>query len=524
MPTTDARHSRSVYNHPIENFTFADAAARAAGTGYTIVAADIGKVAYQQDTGVYYRLTAIGPLTWAQITGTGTSSGAAGGDLTGTYPNPTVNIDGKTSKATPVDADETLLADSAASFATKKLTWANIKATLKTYFDGLYQAAGSYLTAPVANASLANMAAKTFKGRHTNSTGAPEDVSATNLTADLDAMVGDSGSGGTKGLVPAPAAGDAAAGKFLKSDGTWAAPSGGGGGTLSCVAVYHNTTQTISGSSTGTIAFNSETEDTDGYHDNTTNNGRLTIPTGMGGTFLLMFSINVGTDTAHEPVITVRKNGTTVVVNNRSSTMNVDGSVTVSYTGLIDLADGDYIELRGIMSGSSKTMDAGTAGETQFGLLRVGGGGSTTTPTFHGCRVTRSSNGSVFDASTFTAPFDGEDFDTDGYHDNTTNNSRITIPTGKGGYYLVEFSFLVSCSNSTGTWRVTLDKNSGGITTLLRVDIANLSKDLIISGHAVIALVAGDYIECKHFQSSGTTQTILNTAYPSWFSATLLGV
>jgi hypothetical protein len=37
-------------------------------------------------------------------------------------------------------------------------------------------------------------------------------------------MVGDSGSGGIAGLVPAPAAGDAAAGKFLKADGTWTAP------------------------------------------------------------------------------------------------------------------------------------------------------------------------------------------------------------------------------------------------------------------------------------------------------------
>jgi len=50
----------------------------------------------------------------------------------------------------------------------------------------------------------------------------------TQVTADLSAMVGDSGSGGTKGLVPAPAAGDAAASKFLKADGTWATVSGGG--------------------------------------------------------------------------------------------------------------------------------------------------------------------------------------------------------------------------------------------------------------------------------------------------------
>lgn len=47
------------------------------------------------------------------------------------------------SKATPVDADEIALVDSAASNGLKKLTWANIKATLKTYFDTLYYSSGS---------------------------------------------------------------------------------------------------------------------------------------------------------------------------------------------------------------------------------------------------------------------------------------------------------------------------------------------------------------------------------------------
>jgi hypothetical protein len=43
-----------------------------------------------------------------------------------------------TGKTTPVDADGIILSDSAASGDSKKVTWANIKATLKTYFDGLY--------------------------------------------------------------------------------------------------------------------------------------------------------------------------------------------------------------------------------------------------------------------------------------------------------------------------------------------------------------------------------------------------
>jgi hypothetical protein len=37
----------------------------------------------------------------------------------------------------------------------------------------------------------------------------------------LPTLVGDSGSGGSKGLAPAPAAGDAAAGKFLHADGSF---------------------------------------------------------------------------------------------------------------------------------------------------------------------------------------------------------------------------------------------------------------------------------------------------------------
>ena len=49
----------------------------------------------------------------------------------------------------------------------------------------------------------------------------------TQVTADLIAMVGDSGAGGTKGLVPAPGAGDAAANKYLKASGAWAAIAGG---------------------------------------------------------------------------------------------------------------------------------------------------------------------------------------------------------------------------------------------------------------------------------------------------------
>ena len=69
------------------------------------------------------------------------------------------------------------------------------------------------------------MGAATIKGRVAGSgSGSAQNLTGTQATTILDAFTGDSGSGGLKGLVPAPASGDTALRKFLKADGTWATP------------------------------------------------------------------------------------------------------------------------------------------------------------------------------------------------------------------------------------------------------------------------------------------------------------
>jgi len=69
------RHDLQTDNHKLEAYTFADATARLAGTGYTIIAEDIGKSGFQADDLSYWRLTGVSPLTWHQISSGAFSAG-----------------------------------------------------------------------------------------------------------------------------------------------------------------------------------------------------------------------------------------------------------------------------------------------------------------------------------------------------------------------------------------------------------------------------------------------------------------
>jgi hypothetical protein len=71
-------------------------------------------------------------------------------------------------------------------------------------------------------------------------------------SGNMPPMLGDTGSGGTGGAVPAPGAGDAAAGKFLRADGSWGIPSATSGGT----PVRETPSGTLNGSNkTFTLSF-----------------------------------------------------------------------------------------------------------------------------------------------------------------------------------------------------------------------------------------------------------------------------
>lgn len=74
--------------------------------------------------------------------------------------------------------------------------------------------------------------------------------------------------------------------------------------------------------------------------------------------------------------------------------------------------------------------DAGT----EYDLTSGGGGGTTAAM---GCRIKRTGGNVTMDTTGVAIPFDAEDDDTDGFHSTSVNNTRMTVPSGGAGVYLI---------------------------------------------------------------------------------------
>jgi hypothetical protein len=105
--------------------------------------------------------------------------------------------------------------------------------------------------------------------------------------------------------------------------------------------------------------------------------------------------------------------------------------------------------------------------------------------------------------NTYTAlPMDNENFDTSSFHSNVTNNTRITIPTGKGGYYLVTgFGYFDIATGGKSTALGVRKNGSGG--QYYFTGTYSTSAYSGVTFNQIMALSAGDYIEFMCYQGTG---------------------
>jgi hypothetical protein len=156
-------------------------------------------------------------------------------------------------------------------------------------------------------------------------------------------------------------------------------------------------------------------------------------------------------------------------------------------------------------------------------VLTVAGGVPTwaapVSPTFVGASVYRASPDQAISTATFTdINFTAENYDTDGFHDNSTNNTRLTIPTGKGGYYQIRAQ--VGLQGLNGEFDLRVRKNAANLRYIIQ---QGQGADQTINFTFVEPLVAGDYLTLEVAQYSGSSKNLFAGSLYCWFECNLLG-
>jgi photosystem II stability/assembly factor-like uncharacterized protein len=146
-------------------------------------------------------------------------------------------------------------------------------------------------------------------------------------------------------------------------------------------------------------------------------------------------------------------------------------------------------------TGSGGKLVAVNAGETALEFSSI--------IPFSGCNAYSSVDIPIAAFVFVTLPFNSELFDTDNYHDNAINNSRLTI--SRTGYYTVHFHFLVDTSGAFHQWQLL---NKGVKIAASGNNFYNGSGDIQYS--TIIHLTIGDYLEIQLKSFTGPS-TVLGT-------------
>jgi hypothetical protein len=228
-----------------------------------------------------------------------------------------------------------------------------------------------------------------------------------------------------------------------------------------------------------------------------------------------------------QDALTTQK-GAVQLSDSTSTTSSILAATPTAVKAAYDLADGAIAKSTVTTAGDIIYRNAtvpvrlgiGTAGQ----VLKVNSGATApewgaAAAGFVGCSITRTNTSSaITNGVNYMVPFTAENYDTDAFHDNSTNNSRITIPTGKGGKYYVStmYNNALGAIGSYAIIRIYL--NGSQIAQGFREGFILNSDATCGNASAVLTLSAGDYIEMGYQQ--GNTETV-----NMWFvmSATYLG-
>ena len=131
-------------------------------------------------------------------------------------------------------------------------------------------------------------------------------------------------------------------------------------------------------------------------------------------------------------------------------------------------------------------------------------------------RVGKSADQAIANSTSTVVSWNQESFDVGGLHDNSTNNSRLTIPADEAGVYMVGVSIPWDAS-TTGYRQADLKKN--GTTAELSI-VATNTTGAVFTVQSIVyplqTLVATDYLEIEVVQNSSGSLDIKATRAAFW--------
>ncbi len=162
------------------------------------------------------------------------------------------------------------------------------------------------------------------------------------------------------------------------------------------------------------------------------------------------------------------------------------------------------------------------SGETALEYTTVAPGSTVSvTPPSQGCLLSSTATQAITTSTATAVAWDSEIYDTDSFHDNVTNNTRITIPAGVTKVKLT--GGIVWETNASGFRRVTMTKNGSsfdgrGHTFNTTSPNANMFQNVV---SAELDVAENDYFELIAEHDRGSNLNVVNNT-ATWFSCVAL--
>ena len=144
----------------------------------------------------------------------------------------------------------------------------------------------------------------------------------------------------------------------------------------------------------------------------------------------------------------------------------------------------------------------------------VGPFGAAAAATFVGWDIYNSGNIALNNGSETSITFNSERLDSDGFHDTGSNTHLVTIPTGKGGKYLVGASTDTTSSVGAGAYIAIIKNGTSYIATGSIVNVAGYTGGNVTR---LISLAQTDTLQVKVLANAGSKNALAAADYSPEF-------